>query len=130
MPTKQTRETIEAELLANELDRVVARIRETQRDFEEFENDLREHEKARGITPVPDKPLVQRMAAVGMPREAINRVSEMLGAVTKIGLGSMDESPDRIRRELAETADAEISALDQLHGIIESHRKRRQGLAG
>jgi hypothetical protein len=58
-----------------------------------------------------------------MSKEVIDYVSDMLGAVTKIGLGAMDEILHRIRRNLAETADAEMSALDQLQNILDAMRR-------
>lgn len=124
MPMKQTRESIEAELNANQVERAVARLRETVRDIEEFEKRLQEEEKEWGITPVPSKPVVERMAAVGMTQEAIDQVAAMLDALPKIVLGKMDEIPDRVRRGLAETADAEISAVDQLQDILDARRAR------
>ena len=123
MPKKQTRESIEADLNASEIDRAVAKLQEAKRAMEEFERRLQDEEREWEITPVPSKPLVERMAAIGMSKEVIDYVSDMLGAVTKIGLGRMDEIPHRIRRDLTETPDAEISALDQLQNILDARRR-------
>jgi hypothetical protein len=123
MPEKQTRESIEAEMTASEVERAVAKLQEAMRDMEEFERRLQHEEREWGITPIPSKPLVERMAAVGMSKEVIDYVSDMLGAVTKIGLGRIDEVPHRIWRDLTETADAEISALDQLQDLLDARRR-------
>src|SRR5262249_52992620 len=114
MPKKQTREGIEAELSATETERLLNRMKEIMREIEEVEDVLQQMEQERGLPSFRSKPLVERMAHLGMSQEAIDGVGDMLDAMTKIALGKMDEIPDRIRQDLAETADAEISALDQL----------------
>ena len=114
MPKKQTREAIEAEMNADEVERLIE-------DIEEFERRLQEVEKGWGIAPSPNEPLIDRMRAVGMSKKAIDGVSDMLEAMTRIALGKMDELPDRVRR-VAEIADAEISALDQLWNLLHGRR--------
>ena len=125
MPKKQTRETIEAELSAIETERLAGWTNEILHEIDEVEALLRQMEKERGL---PDscqaKPLVERMAHLGMNQEAIDRVSEMLDAMTKVAQGNMDAIPDRVRQELAKAADAEISALDQLQDILDARRGR------
>jgi hypothetical protein len=123
MPKKQTREAIEAELSATETERLIDLANEISHEAEEVEALLRQMEKERGL---PDsshaKPLVERMARLGMSQAAIDRVSEMFDAETKIRQGKMDELPNRLRQELAKAADAEISALDQLQDILDARR--------
>jgi len=95
---------------------------EVLREIDEVEAGLRQMEKERGL---PDschaKPLLERMANLGMRQEAIDRVGEMLDALTKTQ-GKIDELPGRVRQELAKAADAEISALDQLD-ILDAARR-------
>ena len=119
MPQKKTHENIEAELNANGVDHVVAKLRETLHDFEELERRLQEAEKELGITSLPSRPLVERMTAVGMSKEVIKQVSEMCDTIAKIAGGRTDEVPDSIRLELAEPADAQISVMDLLQDILE-----------
>jgi len=84
MPKQQTREAIEVEMNADQVERLVE-------DIEEFERRLQEVEKGWGIAPSPNKPLMDRMRAVGMSKKAIDGVSDMLEAITTIALGRMDE---------------------------------------
>jgi predicted transcriptional regulator YheO len=125
MPDKQTRESIEAELNASEVERAVRRCREVLHDIRELQRRLEEEEEERSwaITPLPDRPLVERMAAVGIGKEAIQQVSDMLDATKKLVSGRADEIPVGMRRGLAETADAGISALDQLQDILDARRQ-------
>jgi hypothetical protein len=81
MSKKQSRE---AELNTSEIERVRARLRETLLDIEELETRLQDEERKCGITPAPSKPVVERMAAVGMPREAIDQLADMLDTLTQI----------------------------------------------
>ena len=124
MPAKQTKESIEAELNASERDRAVQRMREVIRDHEEFERDLQEREAEAGLpTFYRSKPIVERMAAVGMSQAAIDHVSTWLDAINKIGSGRSDELPDHVKGELAADADAELSGAELLAGIVQNHRK-------
>ena len=84
MSKKQSRESLEAELNTSEIERVRARLRETLHDIEEFETRLQDEERKCGITPAPSKPVVERMAAVGMPREVIDQLADMLDTLTQI----------------------------------------------
>jgi hypothetical protein len=125
MPAKQTRESIEAELSATETERLHDQVKELLCEIDEVEAGLRQLEKERGL---PDscgaKPLLDRMAHLGMSPKAIERVGEMLDAMTKTLQGKMDEIPDHVRRELANRAEAEITALDQLQDIFDAMRRR------
>jgi len=89
---------------------------------EEFEADLQERERRTGIKTERDKPLVDRLAALGMPKEAIEETAELLGAFELIMKDRPEGLSQRVRRKLAETAEAEISALDQLQDIIDARR--------
>ena len=91
MSKKQSRESLEAELNTSEIERVRARLRETLHDIEEFETRLQDEERKYGITPAPSKPVVERMAAVGMPREVIDQLADMLDTLTQIALGNIGE---------------------------------------
>jgi hypothetical protein len=119
MPDRQTRESIEAELNASEVERAMRRCREVLHDIRELQRRL-EEERSWAITPLPDRPLVERIAAVGIGKEAIQQVSDMLDAIKKLVSGRADEIPVGMRRGLAETADAGISALDQLQDILDA----------
>jgi hypothetical protein len=61
-----------------------ARLREALHGIAEFETRLLDEERKCGITPAPSKPVVERMAAVGMPREAIDQLADMLDTLTQI----------------------------------------------
>jgi hypothetical protein len=122
MPEKQSRESIEAELNATDVERAIANLSKAMRDFEEFERQLQQHERERGLASDRTKPLDERMAAVGMRQEAIDHMSIMFYAVTKILGGRADEIPDHVRRQLAEAADAEISAVDLLQDLLDARR--------
>jgi hypothetical protein len=124
MPEKQTRESIEAELSATETERLHDRVKELLRDIDELEAGLRMEEE-RGLPSFyRSKPLVDRMANLGMGPEAIERVGDLLDAMTKTLQGKMDEIPDHVRRQLANGAEAEISALDQLQDILDARRRQ------
>ena len=123
MPDRQARESIEAELNASEVERAVRRCREVLHDIRELQRRLEEEERSWAITPLPDRPLVERMAAVGIGKEAIQQVSDMRDATKKLVSGRADEIPVGMRRGLAETADAGISALDQLQDILDARRQ-------
>ena len=122
MPEKQSRESIEAELNANDVERAIANLRGTMRDLEEFERQLQQLERKHGLTSDRSKPLDERMAAVGMRQEAIDHMSIMFDAVTKILGGRADEIPDHVRLQLAEAADAEILAGDLLQDVLDARR--------
>ena len=93
---RQSRESsIEAELTASEVERLRARLLEALGDIKEFEKRLRDEETKLGITPVSSKPVVERMAAVGMPQEAIDMMSDMLDTLTEIALSYIGETPGR-----------------------------------
>jgi len=103
MPGKQTRESIEAELSATEIERLRNELKEILREIEEVDAGLRQMEEERGLPSFySSKPLVDRMAHLGMSPEAIERVGELLDATTKIVQGEMDKIPDHVRRELCQ----------------------------
>ena len=124
MPKKETCESIEAELAATEVERAIARCREVVRDVQDLERRLKDQEREWGITPIPGKPLIERIAAVGMSKDVIQQVSDMLEAITRIVSSKMNEIPEGGRISLAAMADAEISALDQLQAILDARRNR------
>ena len=124
MPKKETRESIETELAATEVEQAIARCREVVRDVQDLETRLQEQEREWGITPLPGKPLIERMAAVGMKKDVIQRVSKMMEAIAKTVSGKVNEIPEVARISLAGMANAEISALDQLQAILDARRSR------
>jgi hypothetical protein len=116
MPTK---EEIEAELNADEQTRLIAKIRAILRDFDEFETVLCALEDEEGLpTFYRSKPIVERMAHLGMSKEAIEHVRTWLAAFETICRAGPNDLPDQVKRELADMADAELSALDQLDSIV------------
>jgi hypothetical protein len=50
---------------------------------------LQDEERKCGITPAPSKPVVERMAAVGMPREVIDQLADMLDTLFAPGIGEI-----------------------------------------
>jgi acyl-CoA reductase-like NAD-dependent aldehyde dehydrogenase len=120
MPTKAE---IEAELNADERARIVRKFQDILREHEEFEASLRALEDEAGLPNFyRSKPLVERMAAVGMSAEAIEHVQTWLDAINTINRTGPNDLPDHVKRELAETASAELSALDQLDDIVRAQR--------
>jgi hypothetical protein len=67
------------------------------------------------------KPLVERLARLGMREDAIDKINQLLAAFTAFAKG--DDPPESLKRSLAERADAEYSAIDQLAVLLESRRK-------
>ena len=124
MPEKQTRVSIEAELNATETERLINLVKEILCEIDEVEVGLRQMEEERGLPSDSSKPLVDRMAHLGMSPEAIERVGELFDAAAKIHQGEIDEIPDHLRRELAKTAEAKISALDQLQDVLDARRRQ------
>jgi hypothetical protein len=114
-------------LAATEVERAIARCREVVRDVQYLERRLQEQGREWGITPLPGRSLVERMAAVGMSKDAIQHVSDMLKAITRIVSGKLNEIPKGARVFLADMADAEISALDQMQDILDARRRARDG---
>ena len=124
MPAKQTRESIEAELNASERDRVIRKLQDTAQEAMEWENRLQEMEDEAGLpTFYRSKPIVERIAALGMSQEAIDRVQMWLDTFSKILSGRTDELPDHLKQELAPEADAELTGAELLADIVQNHRK-------
>jgi hypothetical protein len=63
------------------------------------------------------------MAAVGMSRAVIDRVSKFLDALVLVRQGRSDDLPDDVKSELADQAAAELSGAEQLAAIVGSNRK-------
>jgi hypothetical protein len=107
MPAKQTREAIERELKASEKDRVVRKLCGLAQEAREMERHFQELEAKAGLPSFyRSKPLVERMAAVGMSQGAIDHVRTWLDALSKIASGRSDELPAHVKAELAADADA------------------------
>ena len=128
MPAKQTRETIEAELNASEIERIKIQFLEKLVEIEEMEEDLQEVEAARGLSESNRlKPLPERMAALGMSREAIDRVRKYLDAFETLNArGGIDKLRADVKRELAARADAELTGAELLANIVQTHRSSRE----
>ena len=124
MPKKQTRESIEAELSASEKERLLLVAEELAHDWDEVEAELQRVEQEQGLPSDRTKPLTDRLAALGMSKQAIDRIADLFDISDKIMLGMMDEVPEDIRRKLAEGGDAEISALDQLQDVLDARRSK------
>src|SRR3979490_1375517 len=102
MPAKQTREAIEAELNASESERIALQWQEVVRDAEIVEKDLRALEDEHGIPEFArSRPLPERMAAVGMSRAGVERVSKFLAALDMVRPGRSDGLLDDVKSELA-----------------------------
>jgi hypothetical protein len=124
MPRKETPESIEADLNASQTERLLADLKEAVRQVEEFEADLEARERAKGIKTERGKPLVDQLAGVGVPKEAIDETAELLSALGLIVSDRLEELPERVRRKLAEAAEAQLSALDQLQDILDARRRK------
>jgi flagellar biosynthesis chaperone FliJ len=124
MPEKQTREAIEAELNASESERIALQLQEVVREAKLVEKDLRTLEDEHGIPEFARSlPLPERMAAVGMSRAGVERLSTFLDALEMVRQGRRDELPDHVKSELADLANAELSGAEQLTAIVDQQRK-------
>jgi hypothetical protein len=99
-------------------------LQELVREAHLVENDLRSLEDEYGIPEFArSRPLPERMAAVGMSRAVIDRVSKSLDALDMVRQGRSDDLPDDVKNELAGQADAELSGAEQLAAIVDQQRK-------
>jgi hypothetical protein len=123
MPTE--REKIEAELGMSEKEKSLADLKRVIADFDELERDLEAREAELGLPSFyRSKPLAERLAAVGVSKEAIAKINLMLEAFDVIRrTGDVNDYPEPVKQMLAKVADAEYSALDQLAALRESRRK-------
>jgi citrate synthase len=117
------REKIEAELRMSERERIAAKLKDLIHDFDETEHNLQKLEAEQGLpTFYRTKPLAERMKHLGMSREAIEQIEVLLAAIESIVKG--DELPEATKKLLAQQADAEYSAIDQLASLLESRKAR------
>jgi hypothetical protein len=124
MPQRETRESIEAELNASKRERIALQLQELVKEAHLVENDLRSLEDEHGIPEFArSRPLPERMAAVGMRRAVIDRISKFMGALSMVRQGRSDDLPDDVKSELAAQADAELSGAEQLAAIVDQQRK-------
>jgi hypothetical protein len=63
------------------------------------------------------------MAAVGMSRATIDRISKFMDALNMVRQGRSVDLPDDVKSELADQAAAELSGAEQLAAIVGSNRK-------
>jgi hypothetical protein len=89
-----------------------------------MEKDLRALEDEHG-TPefARSRPLPERMAAVGMSRATVDRISKFMDALDMVRQGRSDDLPDDVKSELADQAAAELSGAEQLAAIVDQQRK-------
>jgi hypothetical protein len=124
MPTKQTRESIEADLNASEEDHAVRKLRNMIDETYELDRYLQKMEGRLGLPAFyRSKPVVERMAAVGFSQTAIDHVQTMFDAIPKILSSRGNELPEDVKRELAADAHGELVGAELLAGIVESHRR-------
>jgi hypothetical protein len=127
MPTKQTREAIEAELDASELERLERLTQELIQDHEEFERNLRLREEILGLPAFySSKPTAERMAAVGMSQAAIDQRQIWVDAIRIILSGRSYQLPDHVKNKLAAEADAQFVGAKLLADIVQ---KPPEGMA-
>ena len=102
MPQRETRESIEAELNASKRERIALQLQEVVREAHLAEEDLRGLEDEHGIPEFArSRPLPERMAAVGMSRAVIDRISKFMDALNMVRQGRSDDLPDDVKSELA-----------------------------
>jgi len=124
MPVKETRESIESELNASKRERIALQLQELVREAHLVENDLRSLEDEHGKPEFArSRPLPERMAAVGMSRAVIDRISKFMDALNMVRQGRSDDLPDDVKSELAAQTDAELSGAEQLAAIVDEQRK-------
>src|SRR6516225_8610537 len=118
MPTE--REKIEAELRMNERDRVIDKLKRLLVDIEESEQALEAREAELGLPTDRSRPLTERLARLGASKEAITEINLMFDLLGRLVRGN--DLPQAAKQLLAEIADAEYSAIDQLAALRESRR--------
>jgi hypothetical protein len=93
-----------------------------------MEKDLQEIAAARGLSESNRlKSLPERTAALGMSREAIDRVRKYLDAFETLNArGGVDKLRADVKRELAARADAELTGAELLANIVQTHRSGRE----
>lgn len=88
MPVKPTRESIEAEMGENEKDRVVRKLHDLAQEAVAWEKHLQQLEAESKLpTFYRSKPHMERMTALGMSQETIDRVQMLLDSLPKIIFG-------------------------------------------
>jgi hypothetical protein len=124
MPTKETKESIEAELNASERDRVLAELREAIASVDEFERELQALEARHGLpASQQSKSLAERMAALALPQASIDTVQKYVEAFALVHSGRIDEVARDIKQELAKRADGELTGAELLANIVSDVRK-------
>jgi hypothetical protein len=99
MPQKETRESIEAELNASKRERIALQLQELVREAHLVEKDLRALEDEQDIPEFAwSRPLPERMAAVGMSRGVIDRISKFMDALDMVRQGRSDDLPDDVKK--------------------------------
>jgi hypothetical protein len=120
------REKIEAELGMNERDRTMADLKRVIAEVDEFERELATLEAELGLPTDESKPLAERLARVGVSKEATAKIQSWLEALGTLGqTHDVNNLPEDVKQMLAKAADAEYSAIDQLAALRESRRKAK-----
>jgi hypothetical protein len=111
-------------LNASAKDRVARKLHDAAQDAQEFEMRLQELEAEAGSPAFyQSKPVVERMAALGMSQDLIDHARTWLDALSKVVSGRSDELPEHVKAELAADADAELTGAELLADIVRVHRK-------
>ena len=94
-------------------------------DLDEVEKELEALEEAQGLPAFyRSKPLLERMAMLGIEKETIDLVRMCLVALGKGEALDMNELPQRLKNNLAAQADAELLGAELLADIVQMHRRR------
>jgi hypothetical protein len=120
---RMTKQEIEAELQASEVDKAVAKARELQAEFQEW-NALLQAAEREVWQPhwSHHDPLVERLRRVGRTEEEIAEFERRLELLPDIIRGK--ELPADIQKELDDEAAAEASALDQLSAVVTAAKRK------
>jgi hypothetical protein len=119
MPTKQTKEAIEAELNASERDRILAELREAIASVDDFERELQALEAQNGLpASQQSKSLAERMAVLGLSQASIDIMQKHLEAFALIDAGRIDEVPTDMKQALAQRADGELTGVELLAKLV------------
>ena len=94
-------------------------------DLDEVEKELEALEETQGLPAFyRSKPLLERMAMLGIEKETIDLVRMCLVALGKGEALDMNELPQRLKNNLAAQADAELLGAELLADIVQMHRRR------
>jgi hypothetical protein len=122
MPLRETKQQIEAELNASELDRVRAKFRELIAGWDEFETRLRgEERKVWQPHWSHHDSYTDRFLRIGMNPQLAAEIGDRLAHVGDIFANR--QPPAHIQAEIYQINAAGDSALDQLKAVIDARKK-------